>query len=488
MQPPQSSSQRPSDAIRPGKRGTTARLDHNPAATAVARANQMINDTAHDIRSPLAGVRESIRSVHDGSAGTINADQREFLGSAIESCNAIDRLVDHLVQFDVQHSDSDAKVRQWMTIDRLMQTMGRSINAWAESRGVSIQLDPMVAASTQVYVDPHAITRLIANLVQNAARASRGGQSVLVRYAGGSTGDAVTWSVIDRGVGMSADDLGKAAGRGVSLSGGSGLGLSICQELAAAHHSVLRIRTRLGSGTQVQFQTASGGTASVAAAYARWRLAIRGPKAKPRRRDVSASNTSPTVRVDAGRAGSPSDLESTLELKVGQRRPIVSDRVMIGTIRVGAMVPSEVVPQIAEVMPRAIGHFDFVEAIDEHTFVYAIDETRQRFADRTDQIDTKVQRRLPLARLQWSEPQEAKIDEHRWVTRFTDLAVRCTLVTERREGSAGIIDESRLGVEPMGPSTVAAWRLEEEMRRLGHRMKNQNSAIRNQSRRLRSRG
>ena len=496
MQPTKNSSARPSDGLKsatgvrsgtPGNRGVAGNRD-------VTRATQLINDTAHDIRSPLTGIRESIRIVHDGDVGELSREQRDFLSGAIENCDAIEQLVDQLVQFDTEHSITTGKTRSWMTIDRLMQMMGRSLDAWAIGRGISIQIDPQASASIQIYVDAHGLIRLVSNLVQNAARASRGSQNVLIRFAPNASGDSLVWSVVDRGVGMSAEELRQVTQRGVSLSGGSGLGLSICQDLAATHHSTLQIRSRVGSGTTIQFQTPAGSPASVAAAYARWRLAVRGPKTKPRRRPSPDQINPPEFRVDgpdmsaAGGSGSNSsaavELDSMVELKVGQKRPMVPGRAMIGTLHVGAMVPREVAMQVSEVMPRAIGYFDFVEPISENTFVYAIDETRQRFADRTDQIDAKILRRLPQARLQWSDPQEASIDDHRWVTRFTDLAVRCHLMTDRRENAVAIIDESRLGSDEIGPSEVAASRLEEELRHMGSRMRSQNAAIRNQTKKL----
>ena len=84
------------------------------------------------------------------------------------------------------------------------------------------------AAAPTVCGDADLLLDLLCNLVQNAAKASAPGAPVLVLCA--QAGDAVTLTVADRG---------------------SGLGLALCQRIAAAHGSALRIESEPGRGTRV---------------------------------------------------------------------------------------------------------------------------------------------------------------------------------------------------------------------------------------------
>jgi Histidine kinase-, DNA gyrase B-, and HSP90-like ATPase len=452
------------------------------------QTQRAIDDAVREIRVPLMGVRESIRQVYDSEIGPVNRDQQVALENALDDCEAIDLWIKQLSECEQSDSPTMVGRRRWITIDRLMQTLKQSLEHWTQSHGVSVQFDPMVAGTVRVFADPYCVSRLISSLVQNSTSASRSGQNILIRYTGGPPSDAVTWSVIDRGRGLTSEDLRQALQPGVSYSRGNGL--SVCRDWAALHHSTLIIRTRLGAGTSVQFQVPCGGSASVAAAYARWRLAIRGPKTRPTRRDSVDDSTRGSIRFDSPVASSNSsrpkiELESNVEMPASGYRPMMSDRVMIGTMGIGAMVARPIVDEIARVLPGVIGRFDYLDQIDSHTFVYAIDEAKHRFADRTDQIDEKVLRRVPEARLQWSDPQDAPIDDHGWVMRFTDLAVRTMLAAERRQGSIAIIDEARLGADPIVDSSIATLRLDEEIRRLGTHMRSQNSTLRQQAGKLR---
>ena len=92
--------------------------------------------------------------------------------------------------------------------------------------------------------------------VQNAAKASAPGAPVLVLCA--QAGDAVTLTVADRGCGIPPELIPRVTEPFFMVDksrarrqGGSGLGLALCQRIAAAHGSALRIESEPGRGTRV---------------------------------------------------------------------------------------------------------------------------------------------------------------------------------------------------------------------------------------------
>lgn len=97
---------------------------------------------------------------------------------------------------------------------------------------------------------------LLCNLVQNAAKASAPGAPVLVLCA--QAGDVVTLTVADRGCGIPPELIPRVTEPFYMVDksrarrqGGSGLGLALCQRIAAAHGSALRIESEPGRGTRV---------------------------------------------------------------------------------------------------------------------------------------------------------------------------------------------------------------------------------------------
>ena len=112
------------------------------------------------------------------------------------------------------------------------------------------------AAAPTVRGDADLLLDLLCNLVQNAAKASAPGAPVLVLCA--QAGDAVTLTVADRGCGIPPELIPRVTEPFYMVDksrarrqGGSGLGLALCQRIAAAHGSALRIESEPDRGTRV---------------------------------------------------------------------------------------------------------------------------------------------------------------------------------------------------------------------------------------------
>lgn len=112
------------------------------------------------------------------------------------------------------------------------------------------------AAAPTVRGDADLLLDLLCNLVQNAAKASAPDAPVLVLCA--QAGDAVTLTVADRGCGIPPELIPRVTEPFYMVDksrarrqGGSGLGLALCQRIAAAHGSALRIESEPGRGTRV---------------------------------------------------------------------------------------------------------------------------------------------------------------------------------------------------------------------------------------------
>jgi signal transduction histidine kinase len=105
--------------------------------------------------------------------------------------------------------------------------------------------------------DADALSRVLRNLLDNAARHATSRVEVDVRPAGGF----VRVGVADDGPGIPAVDRSRVFDRFVRLdpdrsrdAGGTGLGLAIVREIVVAHGGTVSIDDRLGGGTVVRLQ------------------------------------------------------------------------------------------------------------------------------------------------------------------------------------------------------------------------------------------
>ncbi len=124
------------------------------------------------------------------------------------------------------------------------------IRVRAADKGIDIvtNLPPGLPA---VGVDLVRFGNALQNLLDNAlAYTERGGRITLTASA---TGDKVSLSVADTGIGIPPEHLPHVFDRffrvpGQSRAGGTGLGLAIVREIVAAHGGVITCESRIGEG------------------------------------------------------------------------------------------------------------------------------------------------------------------------------------------------------------------------------------------------
>jgi signal transduction histidine kinase len=104
----------------------------------------------------------------------------------------------------------------------------------------------------------HSLSHALAEIIANALSFSSEGQSV--RVTQWADGQNVYIEVADQGAGMTADQIQQAlkpfeqVDRDTKEQQGIGLGLTIAQQVIAAHGGSLYINSQVGSGTQVTVQ------------------------------------------------------------------------------------------------------------------------------------------------------------------------------------------------------------------------------------------
>lgn len=105
---------------------------------------------------------------------------------------------------------------------------------------------------------------------------------------------------------------------------------------------------------------------------------------------------------------------------------------------------------------------------------------RLQRVDRGNHLDDK---KIPDARMTWSDPQIIPICDRVTHSRLSDLLVRSTLAASSGTNISDQ-DEVRLGTLPIGESHVAAGRLDDEMRRLTKRFRSESRALTKQVKKL----
>lgn len=230
----------------------SASFDHMAAAVqekvealelSVRQREEFMGAFTHELKTPMTsiiGYSDMLRSLQCDPR-----EQQEAAAAIFHEAKRLESLSLKLLQ--LLHLDEEPLVLEPVPLAQVMAALQPIAEPFCRRHGVALQLPNCGALAVQG--ERELLADLLYNLVQNAAKASRPGQSVWVcctQFAGGQ----VWLAVADQSRGIPPEALARVTEPFYMVdksrarkSGGSGLGLALCREIAAAHGSELKIES-----------------------------------------------------------------------------------------------------------------------------------------------------------------------------------------------------------------------------------------------------
>lgn len=206
---------------------------------------RFVGDASHELRSPLTTIISALE-VAVAHPELLNGELAET--TLIPEAHRMQSLVDDLLLLARADERGLAVTRDDVDLDDLV-----SVGAERLCREASLHVSTD-AAPTRVTGDPTQLSRMLRNLLDNAARHAVSTVSVSAR----ACDEHAVITVDDDGPGIAPQDRERVFDRFVRLdagrsrsSGRAGLGLAIVREIVAAHHGSVAITERPGGGTRV---------------------------------------------------------------------------------------------------------------------------------------------------------------------------------------------------------------------------------------------
>lgn len=238
-------------------RGIEAEL--GKARRELAAMDKALAVVGHELRTPLASLRllsEFLLFDEGADLAVWRRTVEQINGVSISMAEVVDGLL------DAARLNSGCASWAWGRVD--VRAVCEDVLGVLRPLvyGKPVELELVVGhGSDPVLGDAGAVRRLLVNLMSNACKNTREGSvrlSVRTQAEGGRRW--VVFDVADTGCGMPRHVL-RRLGVPFALSGGSdqdrrvcgsGLGISICKAIAAAHGGTLRVSSAPGAGTRVR--------------------------------------------------------------------------------------------------------------------------------------------------------------------------------------------------------------------------------------------
>src|SRR3954469_11586003 len=209
---------------------------------------ETISDLAHELRTPMAGLRGRIEAAQDG----VLTDMPALLESMHADVLRLGRLMEDVEHLAAAQQPGLLLDHQEVDLAQLARSRARAFEDYYRAAGISFLADIEPVSTTG---DAERLGQVIDNLLSNALRYTDKGGRVILRVLSARTHAII--EVADTGVGIAPEELPRIFDRfwraeksRSRATGGGGLGLALVHELARAHDGRVDVESMPGRGSR----------------------------------------------------------------------------------------------------------------------------------------------------------------------------------------------------------------------------------------------
>jgi heavy metal sensor kinase len=240
-------------------RGTDDEMDHliqtinemiARLESSFKRISEFTADASHELKNPLCALK--------GEAEVLLSKKRpageyeEGLAHFIERFDHLNRMINDLVILSKFDSSQIELERVPLRLDLLVRDIGNLFQVLAEQKKITLEMNSIQEA--MVLGDKGRLQQLFTNIIDNAIKFTGEGGKIQVTVE--RDNEAVQVLIKDNGVGIPEEEQEKIFKRFYRVdksrskeTGGIGLGLSIAEWIAHAHHGRIEVHSELNRGS-----------------------------------------------------------------------------------------------------------------------------------------------------------------------------------------------------------------------------------------------
>ena len=202
-----------------------------------ANRARVLRHVSHELKTPLASVREGIALLEDGVVGHLSSEQREVVAILEHNARSLQQRIEGLLGYNAAVFDARSLKRRPVDLRALAESVIAEQQLSIHTRNLKVEvrghIPPVSADADKLHI---VLTNLLANAISFSPRNGE------IRIELGASGGKTIIDCIDSGPGVPPDEAGRlfepffqGSRQPETPRHGSGLGLSIVREFVTAH-------------------------------------------------------------------------------------------------------------------------------------------------------------------------------------------------------------------------------------------------------------
>ena len=215
---------------------------------------EFVSNASHELRTPLAGIRASAETLQRGAIDDLEG-RGAFIQMIREDVDRMEQLIAEMLELSRLESGESPLELKMVDANSLVETAIKQFSSIAIDSELKLETNLSEGLPT-VLVDAKMIDHVFTNLISNAVKWSRAGDTITVKGWGDE--GTVWFSVADTGLGIEPEHLPHIFERFFKTDAarsqpGTGLGLSIARHIVDAHGGVMSATSSVGEGSEFAF-------------------------------------------------------------------------------------------------------------------------------------------------------------------------------------------------------------------------------------------
>ena len=206
-----------------------------------ASIGELANQLAHDLRNPLAGIRNGVYLVKEKGTQIAEHERNEILDIVVEAVEDSNRIVSSLIDYS---SELELK-KEWCTPKAVIDKVLSQIET---PNYVTIKNE--IYDNAELYLDRPRMEMVFTRIIKNSIEAIQEKGEIQIQSSQENAELSITFA--DTGRGIPQEVLPKLFSALVTTKAkGMGMSLAICKRIVEAHRGKITVESKLGVGTKL---------------------------------------------------------------------------------------------------------------------------------------------------------------------------------------------------------------------------------------------